>query len=143
MAEAGLEVRLSQRAPIALDVSFACPPRELLALVGPSGSGKSTVLRAIAGLVSPAAGTVSLNGTVWFDSTARIALSPRDRRIGFVFQHYGLFPHLSALGNVMESLVELPYRHARRVRAICSRACTSPRWRTGCRGNCQAGSSSA
>jgi molybdate transport system ATP-binding protein len=119
---AGLEVRLSQAAPIPLDVALDCAPQELLALVGPSGSGKSTVLRAIAGLGRPADGFVACNGVTWFDSSKAIDLSPRARRIGFVFQHYGLFPHLTALANVMESLVELPRTaRARRARDLLTR----------------------
>ncbi len=114
MPEAGLEVRLEQRTPIPLNVKLECGCREVLALVGPSGSGKSTVLRAIAGLVSPAAGRVMFKGTVWLDTNGRVNLPPRQRRIGFVFQHYGLFPHLTALANVMESLVELPYVEGKR-----------------------------
>jgi molybdate transport system ATP-binding protein len=117
VADHGLVVRLSQRAPIPLEVALTCAPHELLALVGPSGSGKSTVLRAIAGLSHAAAGYIECDGMRWFDSASGIALTARERRIGFVFQHYGLFPHLSAAANVMESLVELP-RHERRARAL-------------------------
>lgn len=108
MPDTGLKVRLHQLAPIPLEVELECAPHEMLALVGPSGSGKSTVLRAIAGLARPADGAIECNGVTWFDAAAGIALTPRQRRIGFVFQHYGLFPHLTALANVMESLVELP-----------------------------------
>ena len=114
MAEGGLEVRLMQKAPIPLDVELQCAPRELLALVGPSGSGKSTVLRVIAGLSRVADGLIRANGVTWFDSAKAVNLSARERRIGFVFQHYGLFPHLSALSNVMESMVELPREERRR-----------------------------
>src|SRR5436190_14295738 len=108
MSDTGLKVRLRQRAPIPLDVEIECAPQEMLALVGPSGSGKSTVLRAIAGLTKAGDGSIACNGVRWFDADENIDLTPRQRRIGFVFQHYGLFPHLSALANVMESLVELP-----------------------------------
>jgi molybdate transport system ATP-binding protein len=114
MTDAGLEVRLHQRAPIPLDVELACAPREMLALVGPSGSGKSTVLRAIAGLTRPAEGYIACNGVRWFDARTKRNLSPPQRRIGFVFQHYGLFPHLTALANVMESLVDVPRRERER-----------------------------
>jgi molybdate transport system ATP-binding protein len=107
MSEAGLRVRLRQEAPIPLDVELECAPQEMLALVGPSGSGKSTVLRAIAGLTGVTQGEIACNGVPWFDARRSIDLSPRQRRIGFVFQHYGLFPHLSALANVMESLVDV------------------------------------
>ena len=95
-----LDVRLEQAAPIALGVRLACSPGELLALIGPSGSGKTSVLRAIAGLLTPANGRVACNGQIWFDSQARIALPPQARRVGMVFQDYALMPHLSALDNV-------------------------------------------
>ncbi len=118
----GLKVRLKQAAPIPLDVEIECAPQELLALVGPSGSGKSTVLRAIAGLGRPAEGHIVSNGATWLDTQRGLDLTPRERRIGFVFQHYGLFPHLSALANVMESLVEVPRgERKRRARDLLSR----------------------
>ena len=66
---------------------------ETVAVVGPSGAGKSTLLRAVAGL-TPARGSVSVNGRDW--ST----LSPEHRSVGFVFQDYALFPHLTVRGNV-------------------------------------------
>ncbi len=108
MSERGLSVRLRQAAPIPLDAELVCAPGEMLALVGPSGSGKSTILRAIAGLLRARDGHITCNGATWFDTTGRIALSPQRRRIGYVFQHYALFPHLSALANVMEALIGLP-----------------------------------
>jgi sulfate transport system ATP-binding protein len=80
---------------VALDgVSFTVKQGELLALLGPSGSGKTTLLRIIAGLEQPDAGTVRFDGE---DATRR---DPRDRRVGFVFQHYALFRHMSVLENV-------------------------------------------
>jgi molybdate transport system ATP-binding protein len=100
----GLQVRLAQSAPIPLDAHLECAPGEVLALVGPSGSGKSTILRAIAGLFRPAGGYVQCGGKVWLDTDAGIGLTPQQRRVGFVFQHYGLFPHLTALENVMEAM---------------------------------------
>jgi len=74
--------------------------RETFALVGPSGSGKTTVLRAVAGLARPERGRVVLDGTVLFDARAGIALAPEDRRVGFVFQDYALFPHMTVAQNV-------------------------------------------
>jgi molybdate transport system ATP-binding protein len=122
VAEQGLHVRVQQHAPIALDVTLECGPRETLALVGPSGSGKSTILRAIAGLGHAALGRISCAGVVWFDASKGVALTPRERRVGFVFQHYGLFPHLSAAANVAESLVTLPPTdRQRRARELLSR----------------------
>ena len=71
-----------------------------VALVGPSGAGKTSVLRAVAGLVRPAAGRIALGGSVWFDARAGVFRPPEERRIGLVFQEYALFPHLSVRHNV-------------------------------------------
>jgi molybdate transport system ATP-binding protein len=73
---------------------------ETVALVGPSGAGKTTALRAIAGLLRPARGRISLGDSTWFDAERRIDLPPEDRSVGFVFQHYALFPHLTVRQNV-------------------------------------------
>jgi molybdate transport system ATP-binding protein len=122
MTESGLRVRLRQSTPIPLDAELTCASGEVLALVGPSGSGKSTILRAIAGLVRVQDGFIACNGTTWLDAGNRIHLSPQQRRVGFVFQHYALFPHLTALENVMEALVDLPASHrARRARDLLAR----------------------
>ncbi|MBF8223132.1 ABC transporter ATP-binding protein [Halomonas sp. 328] len=108
LVQSGLRVRLDQRAPIPLAVELHCAPGELLALVGPSGSGKTTLLRALAGLYRPAGGRIQCAGETWFDSDAGICLSPQRRRIGLVFQDYALFPHLSALHNVMLAMGHRP-----------------------------------
>jgi molybdate transport system ATP-binding protein len=71
---------------------------ETLALVGPSGAGKTSVLRAIAGLVRPARGLVAVGDETWFDG--RVDVPPERRRVGFVFQEYALFPHLTVRQNV-------------------------------------------
>ena len=99
-----LSVRLRQRAPIPLDVELQCGPGELLALVGPSGSGKTSVLRAIAGLMPIAEGRVAVHDDVWLDSALAIDVPAERRPVGIVFQHYALFPHLSALANVSLAL---------------------------------------
>ncbi|MFW6076209.1 MAG: ABC transporter ATP-binding protein [Hyphomicrobiales bacterium] len=102
--EPGLQVELTQDAPIPLAARFSCAPGEVLALVGPSGSGKSTILRAIAGTYRPRHGVVSVAGETWFDS-ARGLHRPAHRRVaGMVFQSYGLFPHMTALGNVTAAM---------------------------------------
>lgn len=104
----GIRVRLQQSGPIPLDAALECAPGQVLALVGPSGSGKTTVLRAIAGLLCVEAGEVRSNGECWFDSQIGIDLETRRRRVGYVFQNYALFPHLSALHNVMEAMLDRP-----------------------------------
>jgi sulfate/thiosulfate transport system ATP-binding protein len=76
------------------DVSLEIRGGELLALLGPSGSGKTTLLRIIAGLENPDQGHILFHGE---DTTNRTA---RDRRVGFVFQHYALFRHMSVMENV-------------------------------------------
>ena len=102
-----LSVCLQQSGPIPLEVELRCEPSEVLALVGPSGSGKSTILRAIAGLYGARAGRINSGDTVWFDSRHGVMVSPQRRRVGMVFQHYALFPHLSALDNVKIALGHL------------------------------------
>ncbi len=108
MAE-GLRASIRQHAPIPLDAELACAPGELLALVGPSGSGKSTLLRCIAGLHTAGDGSIRCNGETWFDAAAAIDQPVQARRIGFVFQSYALFPHLSALENVAAALGGLTF----------------------------------
>ncbi len=75
---------------------------ELLALLGPSGSGKTTLLRIMAGLESPDAGGLLLNGE------EALGLKPRDRQVGFVFQHYALFRHMTVFENVAFGLKVRP-----------------------------------
>jgi molybdate transport system ATP-binding protein len=110
----GLEVSLKQPGPIPLDVAFSVAPGEMMALVGPSGSGKTTTLRSIAGFYSPATGRIACDGSLWFDAAAGVNVPARRRRIGLVFQSYALFPHLTALENVMEALGDRPREERRR-----------------------------
>jgi len=98
----GLKVRLRNPGPIALEAEFECAAGELIALVGPSGSGKTSLLRAVAGLLHAPrlSGLVQVGDEPWFDSSRGLALRAQQRRVGLVFQHYALFPHLTALQNV-------------------------------------------
>ena len=118
----GLEVRLAQAGPIALDVALDCAAGEVLALVGPSGSGKSTVLRCIAGVLRARTGRVAVGGETWFDSASGVAIAPRDRCVGFVFQNYALFPHMSAQANVEAAMGHVaPVDRPGRARALLDR----------------------
>ena len=90
--------------PIPLDLEFEAKAGEVLALVGHSGSGKTTVLRTIAGLWTPQSARVSCAGTDWLDTAAHRNVAPHGRRVGVVFQNYALFPHMTALGNVMAAV---------------------------------------
>ena len=91
----------SLRVDLALEVG-----REAVALVGPSGAGKTTALRAIAGLVRPERGRISLGDSVWLDTETGIDRPPEARSVGYLFQDYALFPHLSVRKNVAFGGVE-------------------------------------
>jgi sulfate/thiosulfate transport system ATP-binding protein len=85
-------------------VDLEVQPGELLALLGPSGSGKTTFLRLIAGLEAPTA------GRILFGEEDATRLAVRDRRVGFVFQHYALFRHLTVAENIAYGLRVRPRR---------------------------------
>jgi molybdate transport system ATP-binding protein len=85
--------------PFTLDVRFRAEHARIV-LYGPSGSGKSLTLRAIAGLVTPDQGRIAVHGQTWFDAEQRICLSAPARRVGYLFQDYALFPHLTVGQNV-------------------------------------------
>ncbi len=90
-----LEVKIKRALPgFDLDVELAVD-RELLTVLGPSGAGKTMTLQCIAGLTNPDEGRIELNGNVLFDSSGKINLPPQKRRVGFVFQNYALFPHMT------------------------------------------------
>ncbi len=78
-----------------LAVDLTIPKGQFILLTGPSGAGKTTLLRILAGFQRPDAGRVSLGGRVWSDTDARQMLPVQQRRIGFVFQDYALFPNMS------------------------------------------------
>src|SRR5215471_1664285 len=80
--------------PVLKDINLDIVSGSLTALLGPSGGGKSTLLRIIAGLEQPDTGTVVISGV---DSTR---LSPQRRNVGFVFQHYAAFKHMTVYKNV-------------------------------------------
>jgi molybdate transport system ATP-binding protein len=82
-----------------LDVSFRATTQRVV-LFGPSGAGKSLTLQAIAGLLHPDEGAITLHGNALFDSARDIDLKPQARKIGYLFQDYALFPHLNVRQNI-------------------------------------------
>jgi molybdate transport system ATP-binding protein len=96
-----LEANVSlQLGKLSLDAEIHVPTGEVVAVLGPNGSGKTTLLRALAGLLPLGEGRVILDGQVLEDRARGLRLPAENRPIGFVFQDYLLFPHLSALENV-------------------------------------------
>jgi molybdate transport system ATP-binding protein len=89
----------SQARQFSLDVAFACHD-DVSVMFGPSGSGKSVTLKAIAGLEHPDQGRIVVDGRVLFDRDAGINMPARDRSIGYVFQDYALFPHMTVEENI-------------------------------------------
>ncbi len=83
-----------------LAVSFEADNQQPLGLLGASGAGKSLILRCIAGIETPVAGRIVLNGRVLFDSAQGIDVPICDRKVGILFQNYALFPHLTVAENV-------------------------------------------
>ena len=84
-----------------------------VALIGPNGSGKTTLLRTISGGHPPVSGRISVGKRILYDSEAGIRLAPEQRRIGYVPQGYGLFPHLNAIENVAFGLAAARPRQPR------------------------------
>jgi ABC-type sulfate/molybdate transport systems ATPase subunit len=90
-----------------LEAAWAGTER-VVALLGPSGSGKTLTLQCLAGLVNPDRGRIEFDGTVLFDSEARVNVPTRLRRLGYVLQGYALFPHLTVAQNVGYGLEAWP-----------------------------------
>jgi molybdate transport system ATP-binding protein len=103
-----LEVNLKKSLPgFNLDVKFLVD-QEILAILGPSGSGKTMTLQCIAGLIKPDTGYIKLNDKVLLDTSAKISVKSQMRGVGFVFQNYALFPHLTVEGNIAYGISHLP-----------------------------------
>ncbi len=97
---AALHLRLVKRlGTFHLNVELEAGP-EILVLFGPSGSGKTTLLRSIAGLVTPDEGEIRVDGDTLF-AAGQVNVPVHRRRIGYLFQHYALFPHLSVRQNIL------------------------------------------
>lgn len=88
---------------ITLDIDFETNDA-VLGLIGASGSGKSMTLKCIAGIEKPDYGRIILNDRVLFDSDKRINIRPQDRKIGYLFQNYALFPQMTVKKNILVSV---------------------------------------
>lgn len=132
-----LEVKLrkvfsSKPGKFALEAEFTAPAG-VNVIFGPSGAGKTTILECIAGLIAPDSGRITLAGhaeadgvadvtsETLFDSVQRIDLAPQQRRIGYVFQHLALFPHLTAAENIAFGIAGNGATRERLVRDVLER----------------------
>lgn len=96
-----LEVRIRKELQtFPLDLAWEAG-KEIIVLFGPSGAGKSMTLQSIAGLTSLQEGFVRIGEKVLFDSSRKINLPPQQREIGYLFQSYALFPHMTAGQNIL------------------------------------------
>jgi len=91
---------------ITASFSFPAERNHVTVLFGPSGAGKTTILRSLVGLERPNTGRIRFGEEVWFDAEASVMLPPQKRSIGYVFQDYALFPHLTVSQNIAFGLKE-------------------------------------
>ena len=99
MLKLSLTKKFNSAVPFLLDVSYSIDSKSAV-FFGPSGSGKTLTMQCIAGLVLPDAGHICIDGRILYESNERICLKTQKRRIGYMFQDYALFPHLTVLQNV-------------------------------------------
>ncbi len=96
----GLVIDIEKQLPeFYLQIALQCVDKSI-GILGASGTGKSMLLKCIAGMETPSSGRIAINGKVLFDSEKKINLPSRDRHIGFLFQNYALFPHLTVAQNI-------------------------------------------
>jgi molybdate transport system ATP-binding protein len=107
VAELVASVALARGTGFALDVELTCSPG-ITCVMGPSGSGKSTLLAMLAGLQVPDRGRVAIGDVVWLDRARKIDVPVHQRRMSYVFQGLALFPHMTALRNVMYGMHDQP-----------------------------------
>lgn len=90
-------------------VSLDIPNESFITLLGPSGCGKTTILRMIAGLETPTSGRIEIGGEPVFDSELGINVPPNKRKVGFLFQNYALWPHMTVYKNISFGLENLKW----------------------------------
>ena len=89
---------------IDLDMQLTIEKGQFVTLFGESGAGKTSTLRMLSGLLKPDSGTIKVGETTWFDSRKNIDLKPQERKLGYVFQDYALFPNMSVRQNLEYAL---------------------------------------
>jgi molybdate transport system ATP-binding protein len=112
--EARFRKRFAGGAEIEADLRGPADRFSVTALFGPSGCGKTTTLRCLAGLERPEEGHIRFAEVTWFDAGRRVFLTPQRRGVGYLFQEYALFPHLTVAGNVGYGLTGVPRAERRR-----------------------------
>ncbi|NKI25668.1 ATP-binding cassette domain-containing protein [Arenibacter sp. 6A1] len=105
----GLHVRKTLKGSgknIELQLSLDIKKGEFVTLYGESGAGKTSALRLLSGLLTPDVGTITVDGRVWFDAEKHINLPSQTRKLGYVFQDYALFPHMTVRQNLEFALTK-------------------------------------
>jgi molybdate transport system ATP-binding protein len=100
--------RLSADVSVHADLELNSGESDVMVLFGPSGAGKTTILRCLAGLERPQEGSIRFGDEVWFDASSGVNLSPQRRRLAYVSQDYGLFPHLTVEQNIRFGMASAP-----------------------------------
>ena len=101
-----------------LNLDLTIAKNQLVALYGASGAGKTSTLRILAGLMRPDVGKILVNDEVWFDSQEGINLKPQKRKLGFVFQDYALFPHMTVQENLEFAAAKGQLKHVQELLEI-------------------------
>ena len=104
---AQFQTRYPSGATVHGNLRFPIDQFSITVLFGPSGCGKTTILRCLAGLHRPQQGVIRFGSETWLDTNAKVCRSPQERDIGFLFQDYALFPHLTVSQNVGYGLNQL------------------------------------
>jgi molybdate transport system ATP-binding protein len=113
--------RHSPTVSIRADLELDAGDSRVMVLFGPSGSGKTTILRCLAGLDRPQEGFIRCGDEIWFDASARIDRPPQQRRLAYVSQDYGLFPHLTVEENIRFGMDAVGSASRDRVESILGR----------------------
>ena len=110
----GLTIDITRKLPgFKLQISLNCG-QEIIGVLGASGSGKSMLLNSIAGIIKPDRGRIALDDATFFDSVRKINVPPRERKTGYLFQNYAMFPHLTVAENIAFGLGKLPKEEQQR-----------------------------